>query len=205
MSRGQVRATTTTARTSATASRSGPSSRRPTTWRRSGSGASCRRSLRRPWPMSTCLCFRPRRGRRRASTDVPSFGLFETPNFTIPFNVCGLCRRCPLCNGFSAGGLPLSLQIVGRPFEEARGAQSRPCLRAGDPLEGAAPGIMMDRRDGRPSSLRLGLPLPGWLLLFARSSPKCQLSIGAICWSAVSVGPWPGPSRKPSAFSPDLT
>lgn len=51
--------------------------------------------------------------------DVTSFGLFETPNFTIPFNVAGV-PALSVCNGFSASGLPLALQIVGRPFEEAR-------------------------------------------------------------------------------------
>ena len=36
----------------------------------------------------------------------------------MPFNVSGT-PTLALCNGFSAGGLPLSLQIVGRPFEDA--------------------------------------------------------------------------------------
>jgi aspartyl-tRNA(Asn)/glutamyl-tRNA(Gln) amidotransferase subunit A len=61
---------------------------------------------------------------------VPPFGSFETPNFTMPFNVSG-SPALGLCNGFSAGGLPLSLQIVGRPFEEAR------VLRAGHAYERA--------------------------------------------------------------------
>jgi aspartyl-tRNA(Asn)/glutamyl-tRNA(Gln) amidotransferase subunit A len=49
---------------------------------------------------------------------VPAFGSIETPNLTIPFNVSG-SPTLAVCNGFSPGGLPLSLQIVGRPFEEA--------------------------------------------------------------------------------------
>jgi aspartyl-tRNA(Asn)/glutamyl-tRNA(Gln) amidotransferase subunit A len=55
--------------------------------------------------------------------DVTSYSLFETPNFTIPFNVAGV-PALSVCNGFSSGGLPLALQIVGRPFEESRVLQA---------------------------------------------------------------------------------
>jgi aspartyl-tRNA(Asn)/glutamyl-tRNA(Gln) amidotransferase subunit A len=58
--------------------------------------------------------------------------LFETPNFTIPFNVAGV-PALSVCNGFSSGGLPLALQIVGRPFEEAR------VLQAGHAYERVTP------------------------------------------------------------------
>jgi aspartyl-tRNA(Asn)/glutamyl-tRNA(Gln) amidotransferase subunit A len=61
---------------------------------------------------------------------VPSLSSFETPNFTMPFNVAGV-PALALCNGFSSSGLPLSLQIVGRPFEEAF------VLRAGHAYEQA--------------------------------------------------------------------
>jgi aspartyl-tRNA(Asn)/glutamyl-tRNA(Gln) amidotransferase subunit A len=64
--------------------------------------------------------------------DVSSYGLFEIPNFTMPFNVVGT-PALSLCNGYSAGGLPLSLQIVGRPFEDAT------VLRAGHAHENATP------------------------------------------------------------------
>jgi len=64
--------------------------------------------------------------------DVGSYGLFEIPNFTMPFNVAGT-PALSLCNGYSAGGLPLSLQIVGRPFEDAT------VLRAGHAHENATP------------------------------------------------------------------
>jgi aspartyl-tRNA(Asn)/glutamyl-tRNA(Gln) amidotransferase subunit A len=62
--------------------------------------------------------------------DVTGFSSLETPNFTIPFNVAGV-PALSVCNGFSASGLPLSLQIVGRPFEEAL------VLRAGHAYEQA--------------------------------------------------------------------
>ncbi|NQW51738.1 MAG: amidase [Rhodospirillales bacterium] len=63
-------------------------------------------------------------------TEVGSYSSFETPNFTMPFNISGL-PALALCNGFSGTGLPLSLQIVGRPFEDAL------VLRAGHAYETA--------------------------------------------------------------------
>src|SRR5215470_7567594 len=64
--------------------------------------------------------------------EVGSYGLFEIPNFSMPFNVTGT-PALSLCNGYAAGGLPLSLQIVGRPFEDAT------VLRAGHTYENATP------------------------------------------------------------------
>lgn len=63
---------------------------------------------------------------------MSSFASLETPNFTMPFNVAGT-PALALCNGFSGSGLPLSLQIVGRPFEESL------VLRAGHAYERATP------------------------------------------------------------------
>ena len=37
---------------------------------------------------------------------------------TVPFNVTGY-PALSICNGFSAAGLPLAMQIVGKPFDEA--------------------------------------------------------------------------------------
>jgi aspartyl-tRNA(Asn)/glutamyl-tRNA(Gln) amidotransferase subunit A len=51
-------------------------------------------------------------------TEVPKWSMFEKPNFTMPFNLTGL-PALSLCSGYGAGGLPVSLQIVGKPFAEA--------------------------------------------------------------------------------------
>jgi aspartyl-tRNA(Asn)/glutamyl-tRNA(Gln) amidotransferase subunit A len=51
-------------------------------------------------------------------TEVPKWGMFEKPNFTMPFNVTGL-PALSICSGYGAGGLPVSIQIVGKPFAEA--------------------------------------------------------------------------------------
>jgi len=43
---------------------------------------------------------------------------FSTPPLTNPFNIAQL-PAISVCNGFSALGLPLAMQVVGRPFDEA--------------------------------------------------------------------------------------
>jgi aspartyl-tRNA(Asn)/glutamyl-tRNA(Gln) amidotransferase subunit A len=50
-------------------------------------------------------------------TEVPKWGMFEKPNFTIPFNVTG-SPAMSVCTGYGAGGLPVSMQIAGKPFDE---------------------------------------------------------------------------------------
>jgi aspartyl-tRNA(Asn)/glutamyl-tRNA(Gln) amidotransferase subunit A len=57
---------------------------------------------------------------------------WQKPNIATPFNVTA-GPALVMCNGFSASGLPLSLQLVGRPFDEAR------VLRAAAALEAATP------------------------------------------------------------------
>jgi aspartyl-tRNA(Asn)/glutamyl-tRNA(Gln) amidotransferase subunit A len=50
--------------------------------------------------------------------EVPKWGMFEKPNFTMPFNLTGL-PALSICTGYGEGGLPVSMQIVGKPFAEA--------------------------------------------------------------------------------------
>lgn len=50
--------------------------------------------------------------------DVPKWAMLEKPNFTMPFNVTGL-PALSVCTGYGEGGLPVSMQIVGKPFAEA--------------------------------------------------------------------------------------
>ncbi|HWK44108.1 MAG TPA: amidase [Stellaceae bacterium] len=61
---------------------------------------------------------------------VPKFAPADRPSFTMPFNITGL-PALTVCCGFGDGDLPLGLQIVGRPFDEAT------VLRAGDAYEKA--------------------------------------------------------------------
>jgi aspartyl-tRNA(Asn)/glutamyl-tRNA(Gln) amidotransferase subunit A len=61
---------------------------------------------------------------------IPKWDLFDKPNFTMPFNVTGYPALC-VCSGFGPGGLPVSVQIVGKPFRDAM------VLRVGDAFEKA--------------------------------------------------------------------
>ena len=63
--------------------------------------------------------------------DVPKWAMLEKPGFNMPFNVTGQ-PALSLCSGYGAGGLPVSIQIIGKPFQEAT------VLRAGHAYETAA-------------------------------------------------------------------
>ncbi len=49
---------------------------------------------------------------------VPKWDNLARPGFTAPFNLTGWPAMC-VCSGFGAGGLPVSVQIAARPFQEA--------------------------------------------------------------------------------------
>ena len=48
---------------------------------------------------------------------VPAWDLFASPSFTMPFNVAGY-PAISVCSGFGEGGLPVAIQLVGKPFRE---------------------------------------------------------------------------------------
>ncbi|MFC4275833.1 amidase [Achromobacter aloeverae] len=56
--------------------------------------------------------------------------MFDDPSYTVPFNVSGN-PALSVCNGFSESGMPFSMQIAGRLFDEAT------VLRVGDAYEKA--------------------------------------------------------------------
>ena len=70
---------------------------------------------------------------------VPKFYLFEKPLLTTPFDATG-SPTLAVCNGINAAGLPVGMQIVGRPFDEAT------VLRVGDAYEQAT-----EWRERRPA------------------------------------------------------
>src|SRR5580700_10635928 len=70
---------------------------------------------------------------------VPIWDLFERPSFMMPFNVTGY-PAMSICSGYGAGGLPVAVQLVGKPFQEAT------VLRIADAFEKATP--FRDRRPG---------------------------------------------------------
>src|SRR6266481_8499856 len=64
--------------------------------------------------------------------EVPKWDTFAAPSFTMPFNVAGY-PAITICAGFGAGGLPVAIQLAGRPFEEPT------VLRVADAFEKATP------------------------------------------------------------------
>ncbi len=50
-------------------------------------------------------------------TQVPKWASLEKPSFTMPFNVTG-SPAISICTGYGAGGLPLSMQLIAKPFAE---------------------------------------------------------------------------------------
>jgi aspartyl-tRNA(Asn)/glutamyl-tRNA(Gln) amidotransferase subunit A len=50
--------------------------------------------------------------------EPPTFLGVKVPSLTSPFNLTGQ-PALSVCNGFDAAGLPLGMQIAGRPFEDA--------------------------------------------------------------------------------------
>jgi aspartyl-tRNA(Asn)/glutamyl-tRNA(Gln) amidotransferase subunit A len=49
---------------------------------------------------------------------VPKWGNLQQPGFTNPFNITGW-PAMSVCSGFGAGGLPVSVQVIAKPFQEA--------------------------------------------------------------------------------------
>jgi aspartyl-tRNA(Asn)/glutamyl-tRNA(Gln) amidotransferase subunit A len=50
---------------------------------------------------------------------VPIWDVFQPPSFTMPFNVAGF-PAISVCTGFGELGLPVAMQLVGKPFDEPR-------------------------------------------------------------------------------------
>ena len=70
---------------------------------------------------------------------LPKWDVFELPSFTMPFNVAGY-PAISVCSGFGEGGLPVAIQLVGKPFQEPT------VLRIADAFEKAT-----DFRNKRPA------------------------------------------------------
>ena len=63
---------------------------------------------------------------------VPEWDVGQKPSFTMPFNVAGY-PAMSICSGFGEGDLPVAIQLVGKPFQEAT------VLRIADAFEKATP------------------------------------------------------------------
>ncbi len=71
-------------------------------------------------------------------TEVPKWTNLEKPSLTMPFNVTGY-PAMSVCTGYGAGGLPVCMQLIAKPFAEPT------LFRAGHAYERA-----MDWRSQRP-------------------------------------------------------
>ena len=58
----------------------------------------------------------------------------------MPFNVAGY-PAISVCSGFGAGGLPVAIQLVGKPFQEPTVFARRRRLRKGDPVPRPRPAL----------------------------------------------------------------
>jgi len=63
---------------------------------------------------------------------VPKWANMEKPSFTMPFNVTGF-PAISICTGFGEAGLPIAMQLAGKPFAEPT------LLRAAHAYEAAMP------------------------------------------------------------------
>ena len=72
---------------------------------------------------------------------VPKWDLFGPPNFTMPFNVAGY-PAITVCAGFGAGGLPVAIQLVGKPFAEPTVFRVADAFEKATPFRGARPGLV---------------------------------------------------------------
>ena len=72
---------------------------------------------------------------------IARWDVFAAPSFTIPFNVSGY-PAMSVCSGFGPSGLPLSLQIVGKPFQEATVFQVADAFEKSTAFRGKRPAMI---------------------------------------------------------------
>ena len=65
--------------------------------------------------------------------------MLEKPSFTMPFNVTG-SPAMSVCTGFGAGGLPVAMQLIGKPFAEPTLFRAAHAYETGDGLAAQAAG-----------------------------------------------------------------
>jgi aspartyl-tRNA(Asn)/glutamyl-tRNA(Gln) amidotransferase subunit A len=72
---------------------------------------------------------------------VPRWDVFAAPSFTMPFNVSGY-PAIAVCTGFGPGGLPVSMQIAGKPFQEATVFQIADAFEKATAFRGKRPAMV---------------------------------------------------------------
>ena len=72
--------------------------------------------------------------------DLTKWGNMEKPSFTMPFNVTGF-PAISVCTGFGEGGLPISMQLVGKPFTEPTVFRAAHAYESAMPWRGRRPAL----------------------------------------------------------------
>jgi len=86
---------------------------------------------------------------------VRKYANLAKPGFTNPFNLLGWPAMC-VCSGFGEGGLPVSVQIAGKPFQEAKVLQAAHQFEIAAGLRGRRPTL-----GAVPASVTEGLAAAG--------------------------------------------
>src|ERR1700719_1621961 len=73
--------------------------------------------------------------------EVPAWDTFAAPSFTMPFNVAGY-PAITVCAGFGAGGLPVAIQLVGKPFAEPTVFRVADAFEKATPFRGQRPALV---------------------------------------------------------------
>ncbi len=93
-----------------------------------------------------------------AIDSIAKWASMEKPGFTMPFNVTGL-PAMSICSGFGEGGLPVSIQLVAKPFEEPTLFRAAQAYERADRVAQAAAGdggVIQDRRRSRQRQTQRG-------------------------------------------------
>lgn len=72
---------------------------------------------------------------------IPRWDVFASPGFTMPFNVSGYPAMA-ICAGFGPAGLPVSVQLVGKPFQEAKVFQVADAFEKATPFRAKRPSMV---------------------------------------------------------------
>ncbi len=71
---------------------------------------------------------------------MPKWASLDKPGFTVPFNVTGQ-PAMSICAGYGEGGLPISIQLAARPFEDATLLQACHAYETATPWRSTRPAL----------------------------------------------------------------
>jgi aspartyl-tRNA(Asn)/glutamyl-tRNA(Gln) amidotransferase subunit A len=75
---------------------------------------------------------------------VPRWDNLDKPNFTMPFNLTGLPAIC-VPSGFGPNGLPVSIQLAARPFQEATLFRAAHAFEVATPFRQRRPELVLEK------------------------------------------------------------